>query len=361
MSWRRIATEQWSRVPTRRLGMGLAPFVLALLTSALLVLLVTQSFSDTVETFRLLFEGSWGSSDKRAQTLMVWVPLVLASAGLTVTFAAGLWNIGVEGQIIMGAIFASFIAREVSAPSPVLWVLTILAGLVGGLLWALLVGWLRTWGGVNEIFGGLGLFFVATSLTIYLIIGPWARTGIASTSGTDPFPTEAWLPRIGDLLSPLAIGLGVVSVVLVYFLLRGTLFGLRLKAVGANMESARLFGIPTSTYMLGAFMIGGALAGIAGTVQATGFHHKLVPSVSGAYGFLGILVVLLAGFRAVWIAPIALFFASIAVGSTQLQLRLDLDSALGGVIQGTVVLFAIFAAGWRVTRDRRAAARAGPG
>ena len=90
-------------------------------------------------------------------------------------------------------------------------------------------------------------------------------------------------------------------------------------------------------------VIGGGLAGIAGTVQATGFFHKLVPSVSGGYGFLGILVVLLAGFSAVAIAPIALFFVAISVGSTQLDLRLDLDSAFGGVLQGIVVLFVLFA------------------
>ncbi len=86
--------------------------------------------------------------------------------------------------------------------------------------------------------------------------------------------------------------------------------------------------------MLSAFAICGALAGVAGTVQAIGFHHKLVPSVSGGYGFLGILVVMLAGFRAAWIAPIALFFAAVLVGSTQLSLRLDIDSSLAGVHAG---------------------------
>jgi simple sugar transport system permease protein len=212
---------------------------------------------------------------------------------------------------------------------------------------------LKTRGRVNEIFGGLGLDFVATGITLYLIIGPWALPGIASTSGTEPFPRDSWLPALGDTrLSPLAVALTILAVVGVWLLLRGTRFGLKLKAVGGNPVSAHLLGIPTDRYLLAAFAIGGALAGLAGAIQATGFHHKLVPSVSGGYGFLGILVVLLAGFRAAYVAPIAAFFAIIAVGSVALTLRLDIDSALGAVLTGVLVLFALLASGWRSYRAR---------
>ncbi len=287
---------------------------------------------------------------------MVWVPIALASAGLIVTFAAGMWNIGIEGQIIMGAIAAAFVAREVSTARPLLIALTIVAGVLGGLLWGLLVGLLRTVGGVNEIFGGLGLDFVAISLTTYLIIGPWSRTGVASTSGTDVFADAALLPSLERTrLSPLAVALALVAIVGVWILFRGTLYGLKLKAVGANRVSAFLMGIPTNRYLLGAFMICGALAGIAGMSQATGFHYKLIPAISGNYGFLAILVVLLARFRAFWVIPISFFFAMIAVGSSQLDLRLDVNSALGGVLQGVLVLSAMFGLGWAVHRSRRRA------
>ena len=111
-------------------------------------------------------------------------------------------------------------------------------------------------------------------------------------------------------------------------------------------------GIPTSGYLLSAFAICGAFAGVAGTVQALAFHHKLVPSISGGYGFLAILVVLLAGFRAVWTAPIGLFFAAVLVGSTQLSLRLDIDSSLAGVMQGILVLSILLVGGWQARRSR---------
>ena len=313
------------------------------------------------DPLQLIVEGSigWpplegGTASKVGDTVMVWVPIALASAGLIVTFRAGMWNIGIEGQIIMGAIAAAFVAREVSAPRPLLILLTIVGGAIGGMLWGLLVGVLRTAGGVNEIFGGLGLDFVAISLTTYLIIDPWARTGVASTSGTDIFPDDALLPSLSRTrLSPLAIAIALLAIIAVWVLFRGTLYGLKLKAVGVNRPSAFLMGIPTNRYLLGAFMICGALAGIGGTSQTTGFHFKLIPAISGNYGFLAILVVLLARYKPFWVIPISFFFAMIAVGSSQLDLRLDLSSTLGGVLQGVLVLSAMFGLGWAAYRARR--------
>jgi simple sugar transport system permease protein len=338
-------------VTWRRLLSALLPAATALAVGVLLLLSVD---APPHEALRLIFKGALGSAGGISSTLMAWVPLALAAAGLVVTFAAGLWNIGVEGQIVMGAVAAAAVARYVEAPSAVVLPLLLLAGVLGGLLWGLLVGMLRVKGRVNEIFGGLGLDFVATGLVVYLVIGPWKRVGSASTSGTDPFPAEAWLPTTGRItVSWVALAVAAIVLVLVYFLMRGTYFGLRLRAVGANSRSAFLLGISTSRHLLGAFVICGALAGLGGALHASGFHHKLVPSVSGGYGFLGILVVLLAGFRAAWIAPIALFFAVISVGSTQLQLRLQLDSALGGVLQGVLVLFTLLAGGWQLRRAYR--------
>jgi len=338
-------------VTWRRVLSALLPVATAVAVGVLLLLSVD---APPHEALRLIFEGALGSTGGLSSTLMAWVPLALAAAGLVVTFTAGLWNIGVEGQIVMGAVAAAAVARYLDAPSAVVLPLLLLAGMLGGLLWGLLVGVLRVKGRVNEIFGGLGLDFVATGLVVYLVIGPWKRVGSASTSGTDLFPREAWLPTTGSLTASwLALAVAAAVLVLVYFLMRGTYFGLRLRAVGANSRSAFLLGVSTSRHLLGAFLICGALAGLGGALHASGFHHKLVPAVSGGYGFLGILVVLLAGFRAAWIAPIALFFAVISVGSTQLQLRLQLDSALGGVLQGVLVLFTLLAGGWQLRRAYR--------
>jgi simple sugar transport system permease protein len=324
------------------------PLAILVGVAATLLLLVLVG-APPFEAMGVVFDGAFGNQSRVAATLMAWIPLALAAAGLLITFQGGLWNIGVEGQIAMGAIGAAWVARTVTAPTAVMVPLTLLGGAVFGAAWALIPAWLRTRFRVHEIFSGVALSFVAGATAVYLIIGPWSRTGVASTSGTDLFDERAWLPTIGSWrVSPVGLVLAVAAVLGVLVLLGGSRFGLRLRAVGRNPQSAFLLGIPTGRYLVTAFALCGALAGMAGTVLATGFHHKLVPSVSGGYGFLGVLVVLLSGFRAAWVAPIALFFAAVQVGSTQLSLRLGIDSSLAGVIQGILVLSVLIVGGLKV-------------
>jgi simple sugar transport system permease protein len=340
----------------RRLRVPLVSVVLAFAATWVLLVLVD---APPLDALWQIWNGSIGRLTKIPDTLIAGVPLTLAAAGLIVTFQAGMWNIGVEGQIVMGAIGAAWVVRELSGPAPVVIAVAFVMGALFGILWALIPGFLRTRFGVHEIFSGVALVFVASAIAVYLIIGPWSRTGVASTSGTDLFDERYWLPTVGgDDYSWLAILVAGLAVIAVAVLMRGTRYGLRLKAVGKNSHSAFLMGIRTDVYMLSAFAVCGAFAGIAGTVQALGFHHKLVPSISGGYGFLAILVVLLAGFRTLLTAPIALFFAAMLVGSTQLSLRLGIDSSLAGVIQGMLVLLILLVGGWQARRSRLVARRA---
>jgi general nucleoside transport system permease protein len=331
-----------------RAAVALASIAVALGVAVLLLVVVD---APPLEALRLLWDGSFGTVAKLSDTLMTWIPLVLAAAGLIVTFQAGLWNIGAEGQIVAGAIGATWVARSLGGPSALVITATIAGGAAAGAVYALVPGYLRSRFEVHEIFSGVAFNFLAGAVAVYLIIGPWGRAGIASTSGTDIINERAWLPTLGaQRISLVALFAAVVAVVAVAVLMGGTRYGLRVKAVGRSPASARLMGVSPQRYTLSAFFIGGALAGVAGSVQVTGFHHKLVPSISGGYGFLAILVVLLAGFRVVWIAPIALFFAAIQVGSTQLSLRLSIDSSLAGVIQGVLVLTILLLGGWRSRR-----------
>jgi simple sugar transport system permease protein len=195
---------------------------------------------------------------------------------------------------------------------------------------------------------------VATAFALYLIIGPWARPGIASTSGTLMFPQKLWLPALGNYaFSPWALGLGILVVILVFFLLRGTQFGLRLKAVGKNVKAAFLMGVPTWQYSMIAFLICGAFAGLAGAIQVTSVYHRLTPAISSGYGFLGLLVAMLINYQALWAAPITLFFAALNIGGIQLPIILKLDSSLSGVLQETLVLFVLLVEGARQNLFRK--------
>lgn len=296
------------------------------------------------EAYGLIVAGALGSPEHVTFVLAAWAPVLLAAAGLLVTFAAGLWNIGIEGQIIFGAVSATGALRalEHAASDGAALVVAGVAGAAGGALWALLAGWLRAYGGVSEIFGGLGLNFIAGSLTVYVVLGPWARPGIASTSGTVPFGSALWLPafRIPPVAVPGEVLLALAAIGGVSAALRGTYFGLYLAAMGRSLRAARLRGIPTTREMLRAFALCGALAGVGGFVLVTGAYsrHQLFPLISGGDGYLAILVVLLAGRNAVACALISAAFAAISMGSLQLPLTMQLDSSMGGVIQGLLVL-----------------------
>jgi simple sugar transport system permease protein len=147
--------------------------------------------------------------------------------------------------------------------------------------------------------------------------------------------------------SPWGLGLGLLVIAIVYFLLRGTHFGLRLKAVGKNIRAAYSLGVPTWQYLMFAFLLCGAFAGLAGALQVTGVYHRLTPAISSGYGFLGLLVAMLINYQAIWAAPIALFFAGLNIGGIQLPIILKLDSSLSGVLQGILVLFVLLVEGAR--------------
>ena len=298
-----------------------------------------------------IFKGSLGSLAKLAHVITAWIPLTLCACGLLYTFRINLWNIGVEGQMIMGAIFTTAVLRfGVESATPILFFgLSFVAGVIGGAIWAVIAGFLKTKGGVHEIFAGLGLNFMAQGIILWLIFGPWKRPGIASMSGTELFPQKLWLSYLSFIrLSPVGLSLALTAVILTALVLRYTRIGLNLRAIGNNRKAAYLFGLKPDRYMILAMIFAGGFAGLAGSMQVTGLYHRLLPAISSNYGYLALLVVMVANYN-VWIAPaVAFFFACLNVGSIQLPMMLQLDSSLSGVIQGSLVLATLAIYAWRV-------------
>jgi len=337
------------------LGMQLLAIFLALVFTTIVLLMAN---AQPLEAYANILNGSFDSIESITNVIVAWIPLLLASVGALVTFSAGLWNIGIEGQITMGAIATTLALRllqDSTLPPALIILIGVLAGFAGGALWAALVGALKTYGGVNEIFGGLGLNFVATATTIWLIFGPWKRPGIGSMSGTEPFKEELWLPIIEGLrLSWWSVVIGILALVLVYILLSNTFFGLKLKAVGKNRKAASVLGIPTSKYMMAAFFLCGGIVGLAGGLQVLAVHHRLIPSISSGYGYMGLMVGMLVNYQVIWAAPVAFFFAALNYGSIQLPIVMKLDSSLSGVLQGALVLFVLMMDGIRKRLTKKA-------
>lgn len=326
------------------------PIILAIATTALLIIVYQAS---PVETFSALWTGAFGSSQATFLTLAFWVPLLLASIGLLMTFTAGLWNIGVEGQMIMGAIAASWVALKWTEAMPGLpqWAflpIEIVIAMIAGSLWGALVAVLKTRGGVHEIFGGVALNNLAIIATNFLISGPWQPPEGGTFRGTEPFPSYALFPLLGNTrFSPLSLVLALIALVLVALALRGTFWGLKLKALGKNMRASFMLGISSEREAITSMMLCGALAGLGGAVRVLSWFDSLRQSISGGIGFLAILIVLLAALRPLLVLVIALVFSGLLTGGSVVQLRTQLHSSLSGIIQGTLVLFMLMFGDWR--------------
>ncbi len=329
-----------------QIGLTVLPIGLSLMITALLIMLVG---ADPRDVFQNVWDGAFRDSRAFAGVVNFWIPLTLCSLGLIITFTAGLWNIGVEGQMAMGAVFASWAALSFKLPAPVLVPVEIVLAMLGGALWALLAGVLKTRLGVHEIFGGVALNALANVVSIYLISGPWQPPEGGSVRATPPFPADALLPPMSDdfKVSLLALVIVGVMIVVVVLALRGTRWGLELKATGKNARSALLLGVPTERSALSAFIVCGALAGIGGAYRVLFTYGNLRPLVSGGIGFLGLLVVLLVANRALWAPVVAFIFAAILGGSARLKVAMQLDASLAGVLQGVLVLMALLSNGLR--------------
>ena len=321
------------------------PIVILIISVLILLVLVGANPGEVLDAFN---KGAFRNIGKLAGVLEFWIPLALASLGLTITFTAGLWNIGVEGQMIIGGLCAAAVAYALPnvESQAVLIVLEIIAAMIGGALWGLLIGVLKTQLGVNEIFGGVALNAIASLITLYLVNGVWANPSKAGVGRE--LQEAALLPPISDEfeVSLFALVFLAISIAFVIWLILRTRWGLNLKAVGRNPRSALLLGVPTNYSALGALMLCGALAGVGGAHRVIFSLGRMEHSFTGGIGFLGLLVVLLVAVRPVLVPIVAFIFAAMLRGGTQLQF-LDLSSSLTGVIQGVMVLAVMLGTGIR--------------
>ena len=337
------------------------PVLISLIFAGVLVISVGKNPIDVLTT---IWQGAFRNSKSFANVINFAIPLTLTCIGLIVTFRAGLWNIGIEGQILAGALFASWAALFLPLPdalSPLLILIELCLAMLGGIIWASLVGVLKVWLGVNEIFGGMALNSIASVWAIYLVSGPWYPEG-GSAQSSAPFAQPALLPGISEdwPVSLLMLLITAAAIVAVPVLLNRTRWGLQLKATGKNPRSALMLGVPTSRVAMSAFITCGAMAGLAGAYRALFTYDSFRPLASGGIGFLGLLVVLLASMRIVWVVLITFAFSAILAGSTRLRVSMQLDSSLAGVLQGTLVLMFLLFNGWRQRAAERASASVTP-
>ena len=341
LDWRRFRLT-WLAYP----GSALA----ALLVGAFMLLALGAS---PVTGYRALLDGAFGDSYALSATAVKAVPLLLVGVGICIAFRANVFNIGGEGQIAMGALFATATALALPGlPAVLLIPLTILAGAVGGGAWGAIPGAFKGYFGVNEILSTIMMNLVAVQVMNYMLAGPLHDKTADSVGGLIPqtrlLPESSWLPILrGGTQLHLGVLVALLAAVAAYVLLWRTSFGFRIRAVGLSRDAATYAGMPVARTTTLALTLSGALCGMAGAMLVFGsISHRMVTDGSltgftGSAGYNGIVVALFGGLNPLWTILSSFIFAGLLVGGDAMQVVTNVPSDLIVALNGLVVVFVV--------------------
>lgn len=333
----------------RRLVLAIAAVVASIVLIALLVAAFGKSPAMFLST---LVRGSVGSPYALSETLVKSIPLLLTALSVLVAFRAGVWNIGAEGQFIVGGICAFVAASLVTMPW-LSWIAGLLGAAIGGAIWAAIAAWLKLSRNTPEVLSTILLNFVAIYLLGWCMNGPLQERG-GQYPQSDSISDTAFLPSLGSSRLHLGLFIALAAAAAVYWLLYFTREGLRLRAAGFNPAAARFAGIPVRAQIARAMAISGALAGLGGGAELLGVTHRLFERFATGYGYSGIAVALLAQLHPLGSIASAVFFAALATGAGELQRTGDISSYVAVLMQGVVILvLLLFASPWIAAFFRR--------
>jgi simple sugar transport system permease protein len=306
----------------------------------LLVTLLALGGYDVPQALAALWRGSLGSSYALfSATLVRATPLLLAGLAVALAFRAGVWNIGAEGQLLAGAT-AAIAVSALSLPGPLRLALALIAAAIAGGAWALPAALLRR-RGVLEVISTIMLNFVALNLVGYLVRGPLQEPTHAYPQSVT-IDVAARLPRVPGSRLHLGVLVALLAALALGIVLRRSAWGFRVRALGANARAAASAGrIDVARVALEAFLVSGALAGLAGGIEATGVTYALYEGISPGYGYTAIAVALLARLDPLLVAPSALLFGALEAGATAMQRDAGVPAAFVTVVEGSLVLLVL--------------------
>ncbi|HEX8169825.1 MAG TPA: ABC transporter permease [Thermoanaerobaculia bacterium] len=310
----------------RRIGVPVIAAVAAVLLLALSGLFFGES---PLRLLAILVSGSVGSGFAIAETLLKSVPLLLTGLSVVLAFRAGVWNIGAEGQFIVGALAGLMAARFGVAAS-------LLAAMVAGAAWASLATLMRLWRNAPEVLTTILLNFTAIHLLGWCVNGPLQE---AAKQYPQTDAAQAALPQLGVVHAGVLLAPAVC--VAAWWLLYRTIEGLRLRATGFNPFAAKWAGIHVRAQIARAMAISGAAAGLAGGIELLGVTHRLFERFAAGYGYSGIAVALLAQLHPLATIAAALFFGALTTGAGELQRTANISSAVATFGQAAVILVLI--------------------
>ncbi len=339
----------------RRLWGLAVPALVVAAALAVSVVVLLAAGADPLLALAALGRGAAGDGFALTDTALKTCPLVLTGLAVAIAFRSGAWNIGAEGQLLMGALAATATGGLLGAlPFPLPLLAALSSGAAAGAAWAGIAAGLKIARNVSEVIATIMLNFVAARLIGFAVYGPLMEAG-ARYPQSDLLPPAARLPAADGL--HLGVALAVLLVPAVWMLLYRTALGFRWRAAGDNPVAARLAGLEPGRALATAMIASGALAGLAGAIEVTGVTGRLYEQFSGGQGYTAIAVALLARLHPAGVALSALFFGALAAGSGAMQRTAGVSAVFVAIVQATVIL-ALLAADSPWLARRRAATRA---
>ena len=316
-----------------------------------------------IQAYGALWQGAFGSSNAFAETLVKATPLLLVGIGICISFRGDVINIGGEGQMIIGAILATWVGLTfTSLPGWLVISFAMLAGFLGGAVWGGIPGFLKAYFNVNEILSTVMMNAIAVQMMTFLLRGPMIDPSQAELSSKIPQTARLLeifrLPRLAPTRLHLGALIAVILAALVYVLLWRTTLGYRIRAVGQNPHASRYAGIKVPRYVVLALLLSGAFAGLAGAVQVYGVNYRMITDGSasgftGSAGFNGIVAALFGQLHPIWTIPASVLFGALLVGANSMQRVVQVPSALVTALNGLVVVFVVSSEIIRRRRQRR--------
>ncbi len=320
------------------LGRYVLMTLLALLLFGVILLL---SGKNPIQSYKDIFTATLGSAYGFSEVLVAMIPMLITALAVALPARVGLINVGGEGQLYIGAAFATWGALAFQdLPAWILLPLMTLLSMIGGALWAFIPGYLKAIGLVNETITTLLLNSIAPKIVGFLIFGFWHSA--LDTVKTANFVAAARLPAFFGTRVHLGLVFALVLLLLFWFIMKSTRWGLEMRAIGGNPQAARRNGIPLKGYLIAIMCLGGAIAGLAGMAQVSGFYGMLLLNFSTGLGFMGFLICWLAGGEPLGILLMSFVVAVITTGGNLLQLTRDLPYASINILLA-LTLFAVLA------------------
>jgi len=337
-------TKQLRTTNWRQIGERLFPAVFSLLLAlAIGALLLLASGRNPLEAYGSLLSGAFGSWPRFTETLVRATPFLILAISVSISFRCGVWNIGAEGQLILGAITSTWAALIFvdTLPPLLLLPLTLVAGIVGGALWSGIAGLLKAYFNANEVITTSMLNFIAVYLLAYLVNGPLMDPQGFNFPQSPLINESLELPRLlegGRLNIAFLVALLLVVGALLFW--RSTV-GFRTEIVGASRRVASHVGLNVNRTIVMVTVISGAVAGIAGWGEIFGIHYRLIDAIAVGMGSLAVVVALLGELHPLGMFVAAILFGALVVGGSAMERNAGVPFALVDVIQGVIILLVL--------------------